>query len=193
MSLQLLNLKKQFDEKIILSDFSYSFSDTGLYVLAGESGKGKTTLLRMIAGLDEKYDGKILDGGVKNVSFVFQEHRLFENLTAFENVLLAFKSPSSEDREFVSYILDKLKISKKDSNLYPKELSGGMRQRISIARALCKKSKILLLDEPFKELDWGLKEIVCDLINKEAENRIVILVSHEELSSLLTPSAVFTF
>ena len=85
MSLIIKNLKKNFGRKIIFDNFSYSFNDTGIYALTGESGIGKTTLLRIIACLDKDFSGSI--EAPKKVSVAFQEHRLFPNLSALDNLI----------------------------------------------------------------------------------------------------------
>ena len=87
MILSINNLSKSFNEKKIYSGFSYNFNSNGIYTLVGDSGVGKTTLLRLIAGLDTKYYGEIIGGGAKNVSYVFQEYRLIPQLSAIDNVI----------------------------------------------------------------------------------------------------------
>ena len=84
MSLTLNDISKSYENKVIFKNFSYTFSDTGIYAVVGDSGVGKTTLLRIIAGLDTAYEGEILGGGVENVSFAFQEYRLFPNLVPWQ-------------------------------------------------------------------------------------------------------------
>lgn len=187
MSLTIKNLRKSFGDKTIFSDFSYNFSDKGIYLLTGESGIGKTTLLRMIAGLDKDFCGEILDGGIGRVSFAFQEHRLIPHLTALENIVFAISD--RKDEAVVSsatYLLNSLGLSSEDILLTPNSLSGGMKQRVSLARALIKDTPILLLDEPTKELDPANAEVVRGLIRKAAESRLVILASHstEDVLSL---------
>ncbi len=179
MSLIISDLKKSFGGKVIFNGFSYSFKDFGAYALTGESGVGKTTLLRMIAGLDTDYSGKISGGGVGKVSFAFQEHRLFPSLSALHNVVLANYDEITEDAiSKAKKILLALGIGDEDMHLLPSELSGGMRARISLARAFLKDSEILLLDEPSKELDEANKERVLDLIRRESRRRLVIMVTH---------------
>ena len=181
MTLKIASLNKRFGEKIIFDNFSYEFLDTGLYVISGESGVGKTTLLRMIAGLDKEYEGEITGGGFSSVSFAFQEYRLFPGLSALDNVLLAsFSEYTEEDREKTVSLLSSLRFSSEDMNLLPNELSGGMAQRISLVRAIMKDSKILILDEPTKELDRELRLKVFDIIKEEAKRRLVLLVTHEK-------------
>lgn len=179
MSLIISELRKRFKDKVVFDGFSYSFDDTGVYALTGESGVGKTTLLRMIAGLDNEYSGKIIGGGIGKSSFGFQEHRLFPTLSALDNVILANSDYVTDScAKKAKNILFSLGISEEDMHLLPYELSGGMRARVSLARAFMKDCPILLLDEPSKELDPINKEKVLDLIAKESRRRLVIMVTH---------------
>lgn len=185
MSLVIKNLQKSFGEKVIFNDFSYSFDECGIYALTGESGIGKTTLLRMIAGLDKGYEGEISGSG--SVSLAFQEDRLFPVLTALENVIFAISDTKSEAViSDAKNMLTSLGINEKDFNLLPSELSGGMKQRVSLARAFLKDAPILLLDEPTGELDEDNAALVREIIKFEGERRLVILVTHskKEISDL---------
>lgn len=184
MSLIIQNLNKSYGEKNIFSDFSYEFSDKGIYSLRGDSGIGKTTLLRIISGLDNDFSGSITGGGASNVSFAFQEYRLFPNLNALENVMIASKNESQNDLLLAKLLLKKLGFSENDTELFPSELSGGMKQRVSLARAFLKNSPILLLDEPTKELDKELVDTVLELVRAEGERRLVIFVSHDLTDSV---------
>lgn len=185
MSLKIQNLTKRFGKKMIFSDLSYCFAHKGLYVLRGKSGIGKTTLLRIIAGLDKDYSGEIIGGGIGQVSFAFQEYRLFPQLSALENVMLASEDNSDSDKIKATDLLTRLGFLPEDMKLLPSELSGGMKQRVSLARAFLKNAPILLLDEPTKELDPLLCERVCEIIRDIAQNRLVILVTHKEEDVLL--------
>lgn len=181
MSIEIKKLYKSFGEKIIFRDFSYKFGDKGLYLIKGDSGIGKTTLLRIIAGLDKRYEGTVVGGGASNISFAFQEHRLFEELSALENLLIVCKGkPQNEDEQKAKELLKRLNFSDSDMLLTPHQLSGGMRQRVSFARAIMKNSSCLILDEPTKELDTELVKTVIDMIREEAKKRLVILVSHDD-------------
>jgi len=189
MNLEIKNLSKSFGEKEIFSGFSYAFLDKGIYVIKGDSGIGKTTLLRIISGIDKIFDGEVVGGGFKNVSFAFQEYRLFPNLTALQNITETVWETADEINILsAKKMLLRLGFSEEELSLYPSELSGGMKQRVSLARAFLKKSPVLLLDEPTKELNNELCETVRDIIREEAKTRVVIMVTHSESDvSVLNP------
>ena len=136
MSLKIDNLSKSFGKKDIFKNFSYEFSSTGIYLITGDSGVGKTTLLRIISGLDKTFTGQISNGGISNVSCVFQEYRLFPHLTAVENVMTAVNDEDESTLQKAKALLSELAFSDEDMKLFPSELSGGMKQRVSLARAL---------------------------------------------------------
>ena len=181
MSLEIKNVTKRFGDKIILQNFSYKFDNSGIYAITGDSGIGKTTLLRMIASLDKDFDGEILGGGFSNVSLAFQEYRLFPQLSALENIIFSVSDRKDEAVSEKTYnLLAMLGLSGSDIELLPDQLSGGMKQRVSIARALISNKKIILLDEPTKELDAENSENVLRLIKEISKNKLVILVSHND-------------
>ena len=181
MSLSVKNLNKSFGEKVIFKDFCLDFPDKGLYIISGESGAGKTTLLRMIGGLDTDFSGEILGGGIKNCSFAFQEYRLFPTLSALDNLIFAnYNKKNEQNLTEAGAMLSSLGFSAADSLLYPDELSGGMKQRVSLARAFLRNAPILLLDEPTKELDEENANKALEIIKKEANSRLVILVTHNK-------------
>ena len=178
MSLKINNLKKSFGETAILNDFSFSFEECGAYVILGESGVGKTTLLRIIAGLDQNYTGSVENGGAKNISFMFQEYRLFPALNAIQNVLLAKEGGAPDEAES---LLSQLGFKSEDMRKKPRQLSGGMKQRVAFARAIMRQSSILLLDEPTKELDSDTANNMLKIINDEAKRRLVVIVTHDNI------------
>lgn len=187
MSLTVRNLTKVFGEKRIIENLTLDFPEKGLYVFLGESGVGKTTLLRMISGLDTDYTGEITGGGFSQVSFAFQEYRLIPGLSAIDNIVLATSDKKDEaTRRRAFELLLSLGFSERDMSLFPSELSGGMKQRVSLARALARNKPILLLDEPTKELDAETAELAVSSIAKEKENRLVLVVTHkpEELEKI---------
>ena len=125
---------------------------------------------------NKKFKGEILGGGFSNVSVAFQEYRLFPALSAIENVTEATNSSLIEAEK----MLQNLGFSKSDMNLRPEKLSGGMKQRVSLARAILKKTPILLLDEPTKELDSEIKTALYTIIKNESKKRLVIFISHSQ-------------
>ena len=193
MNLKLINLEKRFGQKLLFENLSFSFENNGVYAIVGNSGVGKTTLLRMIAGLDTDFSGEIVGGGKSNVSYVFQEYRLFPTATALENVILGNGGKFDiESREKALDLLSYLGFKKEEAELLPSELSGGMKQRVSLARALMKNSDIFLLDEPSKELDQELKEKLYTVIEELSKTKLVIIVTHSENDLLrLNPKKIY--
>ncbi len=179
MSVEIKDLYKSFGEKVILSSFSCNFPDKGVVAVTGDSGVGKTTLLRLISGLDKDYNGQITGGGIGKVSFAFQEHRLFPSVSALDNiVLVCFDKKDENSISKSKEMLSSLGFSENDMKLKPAELSGGMKQRVSLARAFLKDAPTLLLDEPTKELDKENIALVIEEIKKQAKKRLVIIVTH---------------
>ena len=179
MSLKIRSLNKRFSDKKILENFSYEFKDSGIYAILGKSGIGKTTLLRLISGLDKRYSGEIVGGGASNTSVAFQEYRLFPQLTVIENVVLPNSDTMSAEKvKEAEILLLKLGFSESELSMYPEELSGGMKQRVSLARAILRNKPILLLDEPTKELNEELSELVLEILLEISKSRLVILVTH---------------
>ena len=187
MSLKILNLNKSFVEKTIFNDFSFNFPKTGKCIITGSSGIGKTTLLRIISGLDLDFSGKIENGGIGNVSYMFQEYRLFPMLSALKNVV-AVTDETAEDEAAAAKLLLRLGLSDNDLKKKPAELSGGMKQRVAFARAVTAQKPILILDEPTKELDDATAKILGEIINEEAAKRLVIVVTHDDISDILDNS-----
>lgn len=178
MGILIESLTKRFGDKTVIADLTCSLPDKGIVKVIGDSGAGKTTLMRMISGLDTDYSGSI--SGVGVVSYLFQEHRLFPWLSAVDNVTVAaFTTPDAENKTAAEKMLMRLGLSTEEIALKPSKLSGGMKQRVSIARALLKNSDVIILDEPTKELDATLVGTVKDLISEAAESRLVLLVSHD--------------
>ena len=180
--IQIAGLSKNFGDKVVFSDFSQSFSPMQTTAIMAPSGGGKTTLLRIMAGLEKKDSGEILGLSGKSMSYLFQEDRLLPWLNVFDNIALFLKNrlPKDEVKEQTDKILEILELAQ-DKDQLPKELSGGMKHRVAIGRALAYPAKVLLLDEPFKGLDDELKaRIMPKLKNEYMKNKTVILVTHNK-------------
>ena len=172
MSIILDKISKGFDGKTVISDFSFSFPDTGRYCLTGPSGCGKTTLLRMIAGMEKPDTGSIRREGGSRIGMQFQEDRLLPWFTVRRNLSLVM------DPERVRNALNAVGLEDAAEKT-PNELSGGMKRRISLIRALYCRSDIVLLDEPVREVDPENADVMLKLIRQETEGKLLITVSHE--------------
>lgn len=166
------NLTKRFGSKVIFDNFSIEFPDNKISYILGESGVGKTTLLRIISGLDKAYKGEIIPQ-ISKISCVFQEPRLFPNLTVRENIEITTQNSPYQ----VDDILEMLELSE-EAEALPASLSGGMKMRIALARALYYDGDIFLMDEPFAALNDELKERILPKIFKCLKCKTVIIVSH---------------
>lgn len=180
MPIELIDVSKSYSGRVLLSGLSYRFPERGLFLLCGKSGAGKTTLLRIIAGLEQPDTGKVVRSGA--VSFLFQDRRLFPALSAIENVRIVARRPIKKEQATAeaAALLTALGIASEDFEKRSEELSGGMQQRVAIARALYFDAPVLLLDEPSKELDPANRARLRPLFLREADKRLVILVSHEK-------------
>jgi NitT/TauT family transport system ATP-binding protein len=163
--------EKRFGEKLIFKDFVLSLPDKGIYAVTGESGRGKTTLLNIIAGLDRDFKGSREADG--RMSYVFQEDRLIPSLNVLENVMFVCR-----DREKAVDLLQKLGLGNETGSKLGK-LSGGMKRRVAIARALAADYDLLLMDEPFASIDEERKQSIMDVIKETASDRLVIFVTHD--------------
>ena len=172
--MRISNLDFSYDNKQIFRDYSLELSD-GITCLMGVSGKGKTTLLKLIAGL-LKPDKGTVDINNRKVSFMFQEDRLLPWLNVRDNVLLVTDREKETDE-----LLEELGI---DGNLRISELSGGMARRVALARCLLFESDILLMDEPFKGLDEALMKKVASIIIRQNKPAIVSTHSLDEVEAL---------
>ena len=190
--LELKNIEKSFSGRKILDGISLKVTDGEIMCIVGQSGGGKTTLLRCISGLERIDEGEMMLDGRKFdpmsskealIGVVFQEYNLFPHLSVLENVTLAPEIALKEDPQAVEkearQLLKKLALEGKE-NLYPYQLSGGQKQRVSIARALAMHPKILCYDEPTSALDPGLRDKVRDIIlSLKNESMTQIVVTHD--------------
>jgi len=209
--LDVQNVKRTFprgggEELLVLDDVTMSLKDGEIVGLLGRSGSGKSTLLRLIAGLSRpqggalSYLGAPIEGPVQGVAMVFQGFALFPWLTVLENVQLGLEAlnlPAREMRERALAAIDLIGLDGYES-AYPRELSGGMRQRVGFARAVVVHPNILLMDEPFSALDVLTAEnLRTDLVelwgNRKLPIKGIILVTHNIEEAVLMCDRVLLF
>ncbi len=175
--LRINNLSKNFDDKEVLKDLSITFPNSGFVAICGPSGCGKSTLLHIISGIEKPSCGEIIFNDIAHsISMSFQEPRLLPDRTALQNVNFVLgdkKATLSRAKELL------VALDIQDVDLYPDELSGGMKARVSIARALAKKTDIYIFDEPFANLDKETALLCIDVIKKETAGALTIAVLHD--------------
>lgn len=175
-------MTRHYGDKIVFDHFSFSLPEQGFVYLAGPSGKGKTTFLRLLCSLENNEEGCLEAFYDKRFSFVFQEDRLCPTLTAYENVALVEKDGERIRKAFLD-----LGIAEYGDKVTT--FSGGMKRRTAIIRACLAPFDILLLDEPFTGLDPLTKAKAATFIKASTVGKLVVLVSHEEADVALFPIA----
>lgn len=203
MQIEAKNLKKSYKKKgnviQVIRDFNYVFEEGNLYLIQGPSGRGKTTLLTMLALLQDSDTGDILYDNKKvnhlsreeqcrirreKIGIIFQDFNLFENLSVIDNVTMIHQSMYKHKKNEIignaTQILDQFGL-KERINHKPNELSGGEQQRVGIARALLNEPSVLICDEPVSNLDRDNTENIVRFINDYCHSRkkIVIATSHD--------------
>lgn len=187
---ELKHIDFSYGDKLVLKDFSLSLPQKGAVSLFGASGLGKTTVLRLIAGLEKPKNGSLEGFENKRITFIFQEDRLLPWRTAKENVALALGN-TSEAKEKALAVLSSLGLEN-DADRYPDEMSGGMCRRVAAARALAPESDIILADEPFTGLDEENRRVLAAALRKKAKNELVVVVTHiEDEAALLNAESVY--
>ena len=190
--------RRKKNEIHVINDTTLQMESKGLVALLGPSGCGKTTLLNVIGGLDKVGSGNVYINGEKltgrragkvdqirnlNVGYIFQNYNLVDSMTVFDNVAIALKMVGVKDKkeieEKVNYVLEKVGMYRY-RNRYADMLSGGERQRVGIARAIVKNPAIVIADEPTGNLDSKNTLEVMNIIKAISEDKLVILVTHEE-------------
>ncbi len=178
MAVILKNVSKSFGDGKILNDFSLHLPEAGCVCFFGPSGSGKTTLLNLIAGIVSPDAGQItLPPG--SVSVLFQEDRLLPWASALENVKIVLEKdfPPKEARARSLRALGDVFLEEA-AKKHPSELSGGMRRRVALARALAYGGSVLLLDEPFTGMDAKIKNELFPLLSELKKEKLVVLVTH---------------
>lgn len=192
------NLVRSFGDKVVLNDISLEVGEGEILAIMGSSGGGKTTLLRCISGLIEPTSGSVQVDGVnvveepeearRRMGMVFQQAALFDFMNVEDNVLFGVRRwkivERSEQKDFVHQTLKRLGLEGNESKM-PAELSGGMRKRVGIARALALKPKVMLYDEPVTGLDpitaYSIDQLIVDL---RSELKVTSLVVSHDVSSV---------
>lgn len=182
------NLNKQFGSEQILKDISFKLEKGEIITFLGPSGCGKSTLLRILAGLENYDSGKIINNA-SHTAFIFQEDRLLPWLNLRDNIELVLKDHLNDQKkieEKTADVLGAVNLAKYNHYL-PKELSGGMKQRGAIARALAIEPELLLMDEPFANLDFPLRLDLIKLLSRIfAKKRMGgIFVTHDSREAVL--------
>ncbi len=196
---EIVHLKKRYpsNKEDTLKDISLTLPSHGLFYFIGKSGAGKSTLIQLLGLADEDYEGKILFNGkdlkefteeekanyrFADVSFVFQSYHAEDKESVKENLLKIFAITSlskKEKSEKIKEALSLVDLPEKENQLF-KNLSGGEKKRIALARGILKESKVLLVDEPLANLNADLRKKMTKVLQKESERRLVIIITHEK-------------
>lgn len=180
------NLSKSYDNTDIFNNLSLKLDKNKSYVILGPSGVGKSTLLNIIAGIDNNYSGKV-EANTNKKAYVFQEDRLLPWLSVEENINFVLK-----DKKNINDILEILEL-KEYKNKIVRELSGGQKQRVSIARAFATEPELVLMDESLKSLDLNLKYSIIEEITILSRKTTLICVSHDIKEALLMADYIIIF
>lgn len=201
--LEIKNISKSYEMKdsslLVIDNFSYTAEKGDLISLTGPSGAGKSTLLHMIGALDKPTKGNILFNGEdlyskkeselnlyrgKHMGFIFQFHYLLDDFSAIENIMmpmLIYNTPKDKAYEKAIKLIESVGLLNRKDH-FPNELSGGEQQRIAVARALSMSPDIILADEPTGNLDKANSLAVLEILKKQAENGVcVIIVTHDDV------------
>ncbi|MFP5452851.1 ABC transporter ATP-binding protein [uncultured Parvimonas sp.] len=203
MFLEVKNLNKTYGEKEVLKDVSFSLDEGNILCILGPSGCGKTTILNSIGGFIKNNSGQIFLNGEdisslnpedRNISTVFQSYGLFSNKNVLENVAYGLKFRNVKKQDRINKSLEILKIVGLEGYEYRKvhELSGGQRQRVALARSLVISPRLILLDEPFSNLDKNLRITMRNEIKKLVKyfKMTTILVTHDQEDAFIMADRV---
>ncbi|NLM10028.1 MAG: ABC transporter ATP-binding protein [Clostridiaceae bacterium] len=194
--IKLLNIKKSFNNTIVLDNINMVFEEESITAILGPSGCGKTTLLRIAAGLINADEGEKKGVDQKKLSFLFQEPRLLPWKNAWKNLELVLPdSIEKETKKKLCFEMLELVGLKGYENHLPSELSGGMCQRLSMARAFIIQADILFMDEPFQSLDLKRRDQMINLLKSLwiKKKPVVIMVTHDVQEALLLSDKIYIF
>jgi len=206
VSIELRNVSKQFGEVAAVHRVSFRVQDGELVALLGPSGGGKTTVLRMIAGLELPTEGDIFIRGERvndvkvqkrNIGFVFQNYALFKNMTVFKNIAFGLKIKKWKRKRLQARVAELLALLGLEGleHRYPHQLSGGQRQRVAIARALAPEPRVLLLDEPFGAVDAKIRQELREwLVRLHSDLHLTTLfVTHDQEEAMEVSNRIVIF
>ena len=178
-----------YGSQAVLADFSLELPETGAVALMGPTGCGKTTLLRVLAGLLQPQSGRVDGLTGKRVAVLFQEDRLLPWLTARENVAAVLEKGETARAE---QALRDAGLPESAFDKRPAELSGGMRRRVALARLLAYGGDVWLLDEPFKGLDADSRARVMQTVKRAGQGKLIVLVTHEKAEAQALSECIVT-
>ncbi|MFN3550472.1 MAG: ABC transporter ATP-binding protein [Endomicrobiia bacterium] len=197
------NVVKRFGNNTIVRNINLEIKDKEFSVLVGPSGCGKTTTLRMIAGLEEITEGKIYIGGKlvnnvppkdRDIAMVFQNYALYPHMKVYDNMAFGLKIRGYSKKEIDQRVKEAAEILGITHllNRYPKELSGGQRQRVAVGRAIVRKPKVFLFDEPLSNLDAKLRVQMRAELKKlhERLQTTIIYVTHDQIEAMTMGSKI---
>ena len=197
------NLNKSYGKTQVIRDFSLNIKSQSFTTLVGPSGCGKSTLLRMIAGLESITSGNIsIDGKLvndlspkeRNIAMVFQSYALYPHMTVFDNMAFGLKLEKRPKEEIQDRVQEAAKILQIEQYLQrkPKQLSGGQRQRVAIGRAITRKPKVFLFDEPLSNLDAALRVQMRIELAKLHEHldTTMVYVTHDQTEAMTLSSEI---
>ncbi|MGN0375565.1 MAG: ATP-binding cassette domain-containing protein [Butyrivibrio sp.] len=186
MAIIINNLNIKYDNKIVLKGLNLTVQDGEHVAFTGPSGIGKTSFINALMGL-VPYEGDIILPSGSRISTVFQEDRLFEGLSVYRNIKMVCDRQNSDNIK--EYIINA--GLEPDSKVYA--LSGGMKRRTSILRAILSPFDILILDEPFKGLDTVTKSDIMSMVQKKASQKTMLLITHDPSEALYFNSRIIDF
>lgn len=191
--LSLQGINKKYGNKQILNNISFDVQQGEFLSLLGSSGCGKTTLLKLLVGIETQTTGAIYKSGTdistltpfeRKIGIVFQNYALFPNMNVFQNVAFALKSSHLSKEEVEAKVKDMLEMVGLSEHIYkkPRQLSGGQQQRVAIARTLIMQPDVILLDEPMSALDASIRMVLRKLLKdiQKKSNVTMIYVTHDQ-------------